>query len=214
MKQDDISSNQIRVLLVDDHPALRMGLALLLEAEPDMEVAGEARTGEEAIELYQSQRPDVTLMDLRMGATSGVQAIESIRGSFPTARIIVLTSYDRDEDVYQSLRAGAMGYLLKETPYEEIASAIRTVHSGRRHFPSRVSEKLAERLAMPDLSERELSVLRLMSSGLSNKEIAAELSVAVGTVKYHVNNILTKLNADDRTQAVIISVKKGLSELT
>ncbi|MDR3709467.1 MAG: response regulator transcription factor [Capsulimonadaceae bacterium] len=206
--------NKIRILLVDDHPALRMGLALLLNGEPDMAVVGEARSGEEAVEMFAARQPDISLMDLRMGSMSGVHAIQTIRASFPTARIIVLTSYDRDEDVYQSLRAGAMAYLLKETPYEEIASAIRTVHSGRRHFPSRISEKLAERMAMPDLNERELDILRLMSCGLSNKEIAAELSVAVGTVKYYINSILTKLNAEDRTQAVIKGVKRGLVELT
>jgi two-component system NarL family response regulator len=211
---DNLTPQSIRILLVDDHPALRMGLALLLDAEPDMMVVGKAKSGEEAVSLFAACRPDITIMDLRMSNMSGVQAIETIRASAPTARIVVLTSYDRDEDIYQSLRAGAMCYLLKEMPYEEIAAAIRSVHSGRRHFPLRVSEKLAERLAMPDLSERELEVLRLMSAGLSNKEIAAELSVVVGTVKYHINNILSKLNAEDRTQAVIIGVKRGLVDLT
>lgn len=190
-----------------------MGLALLLNAETDMTVVGEAESGEEALALFENARPDVTLMDLKMTGMSGVRAIEAIRDANPSSRVIVLTSYDRDEDIYRSLRAGAMGYLLKDSPYDEIAAAVRAVYRGKRHFPSRITDKLAERLAMPDLSEREIAVLRLMASGLSNKEIAAELSVAVGTVKYHVNSILAKLNADDRTQAVIIGVRKGLTEL-
>lgn len=214
MRQTEAAQDTIRILLADDHPALRMGLAVLLSGEKGMTVVGEAKTGEEAVELYRTHRPDITLMDLVMTGMNGIGAVEAIRAFAPAARVIMLTSYDRDDDIYRSMKAGAMGYLLKDTSYEEIAEAIRTVHAGRRHFPSRISEKLAERLSMPDLSEREIEVLRLMCAGLSNKEIASELSVVIGTVKYHVNNILAKLGAEDRTQAVIIGAKKGLADLT
>ncbi len=205
--------NQIRIMLVDDHSALRMGLALIISNEADMAVVAQASNGHDAVESFRKTRPDITLLDLKMNGMTGVNTAMAIREEFPTARIIVLTSYDRDEDIYQSMKAGAMGYLVKDTPSDEIITAIRIVHRGRRHIPARVTEKLAERLTMPDLSEREIEVLNLMTAGLSNKEIAQSLSLALGTVKYHINNILSKLGAVDRTQAVIIALKKGLTEL-
>jgi two-component system NarL family response regulator len=207
------STTTIRILIADDHPSLRMGLGLILNNEPDMEVVAEATSGEEAVEIYKRLRPTITLMDLKMGEASGVDSINAIRKDFPAAKIIVLTTYDRDEDIYRSIRAGAMGYLVKDAAYEEIIQTIRTVYSGRKHYPSRISEKLAERLMMPDLSDRELEVLRLMARGQSNKEIADELSLALGTVKYHINNIYTKLSVEDRTQAVVMALRKGLAEL-
>jgi two-component system NarL family response regulator len=206
-------ATKIRILLADDHPSLRMGLGLILNNEQDMEVVAEAETGEEALELYRKHRPTITLMDLKMAESSGVDSILSIRKEFPAAKIIVLTTYDRDEDIYRSIRAGAMGYLVKDAAYDEIIQTIRTVYSGRKHYPSKISEKLAERLMMPDLSEREMEVLRLMARGESNKEIADELSLALGTVKYHINNIYTKLAVEDRTQAVVTALRKGLAEL-
>jgi len=207
------TSNLIRILLADDHPSVRMGLRLILNNEPDMEVVAEAENGNQALELYRQHRPTITLMDLKMVETSGVDSIIAIRKEFPAAKIIVLTTYDRDEDIYRSIRAGAMGYLVKDSAYDEIVQTIRTVFSGRKHYSSRISEKLAERLMMPDLSEREMEVLRLMARGESNKEIAEELSLALGTVKYHINNIYTKLEVEDRTQAVVTALRKGLAEL-
>lgn len=203
----------IRIMLVDDHSIVRKGLALILEAEQDMTVVGQADNGHDAVDRFRSLRPDVTLMDLKMNGMSGVETVSAVRSSFPGARLIMLSTYDRDDDIYRSIRAGAMGYLVKDTPSDEILEAIRNVHAGRKYFPPLVSEKLAERLTMPELSDRETEVLRLMTAGQSNKEIASSLSLAIGTVKCHVNSILAKLGADDRTQAVVTALKKGLTDL-
>jgi two-component system NarL family response regulator len=199
--------------LVDDHPVLRAGLALILNNEPDMIVVAQAGSGDEAVSLYWEHCPDVTLMDLKMDGMSGVQTIIEIRGQAPAAKLMILTSYDRDEDIYQSIRAGAMGYLVKDAPSDEIINALREVHRGKKHFPHSITEKLAERVTMAELSERELEVLRLLALGQSNKEIAEQLFLALGTVKYHLNNILTKLDAEDRTKAVLVALKRGLVEL-
>jgi DNA-binding NarL/FixJ family response regulator len=203
----------IRIMLVDDHSIVRKGLALILEAESDMSVIGQADNGTDAVDRYRSLRPDVTLMDLKMNGMSGVDTVLAVRKDFPSARVIMLSTYDRDDDIYRSIRAGAMGYLVKDTPSDDILEAIRNVHAGRKYFPPLVSEKLAERLTMPELSDRESEVLRLMTAGQSNKEIAGSLSLAIGTVKCHVNSILAKLGADDRTQAVVTALKKGLTDL-
>jgi len=203
----------IRIMLVDDHSIVRKGLGLILDAEPDMTVVGQAENGTDAVDRFRSLRPDVTLMDLKMNGMSGVEAVSAVRSDFPSARMIMLSTYDRDDDIYRSIRAGAMGYLVKDTPSDEILDAIRNVHAGRKYFPPLVSEKLAERLTMPELSERESEVLRLMTAGQSNKEIANSLTLAIGTVKCHVNSILAKLGADDRTQAVVTALKKGLTDL-
>ena len=199
---------------MDDHPVIRTGLALILNNEADITVVAQAGSSEEALTLFAQHRPDITLMDLKMeGPASGVQAVVKIRSMAPTARVIILTSYDRDEDIYQSIRAGAMGYLVKDVPSDQIINALREVYRGKKHFPHRITEKLAERVTMADLSEREFEVLRLLAIGKSNKEIAETLFLALGTVKYHINNILTKLEAEDRTQAVIVALKRGLVEL-
>jgi len=208
------SGKKIRIMLVDDHPVIRTGLALILNNEPDMAVVAQASSGDEALTMFWQHRPDITLMDLKMDGTTGVQAVVKIRAQAPTARLIILTSYDRDEDVYQSIRAGAMGYLVKDAPSDQIISALRDVYRGKKHFPHRITEKLAERVTMADLSDRELEVLRLLAVGKSNKEIAEKLFLALGTVKYHINNILTKLEAEDRTQAVLVALKRGLVELS
>jgi DNA-binding NarL/FixJ family response regulator len=208
-----ISDEPIRIMLVDDHSIVRKGLALILEAESDMTVVGQAENGTEAVDRFRALRPDVTLMDLKMNGMSGVDTVSAVRNDFPNARMIMLSTYDRDDDIYRSIRAGAMGYLVKDTPSNEILDAIRNVYAGRKYFPPLVSEKLAERLTMPELSERETEVLQLMTAGQSNKEIANSLSLAIGTVKCHVNSILAKLGADDRTQAVVTALKKGLTDL-
>ena len=212
MSQQQIT-RPIRVMLVDDHPVVRKGLALIFEQEADIEVVAQAGGGPEAIAEFRLHKPDITLMDLKLDGMSGTDTVEAIRTEFPRARIVMLSTYNRDDDVYRSIRAGAMGYLVKDSPYDEIAAAIRIVHGGRKYFPPPVSEKLAERLSIPELTDRESDVLRQMAAGRSNKEIAETLSLAVGTVKSHVNSILEKLGADDRTQAVVTALKKGLTEL-
>lgn len=203
----------IRIMIVDDHAIVRKGLGLILDAEPDMQVVAMSENGEEAVDRHRDLHPDITLMDLKMAAISGVDAVLAIRKDTPNARIIVLSTYDRDDDIYRSIRAGAMGYLVKDTPSEQILEAIRNVHAGRKYFPPLVGERLAELLTMPDLSDREIDVLRLMTAGRSNQDIANSLSLAVGTVKCHVNSILAKLGAEDRTQAVVLGLKKGLTDL-
>ena len=203
----------IRVLISDDHPFMREGLAAVIDYKPDMMVVGQACNGHEAIDLFRQQQPDVTLMDLRMPEMGGVEAIGAIRAEFSKARIIVLTTYDGDEDIYRGLRAGAKGYVLKDAEPDELLSAIRAVHSGQQYIPPGVGAKLAERMGSPELSDRELEVLRLMATGKSNLEISTALSIAEGTVKFHAKNILSKLGVGDRTQAMIVALKRGIIAL-
>jgi DNA-binding NarL/FixJ family response regulator len=205
--------NPIRVMIVDDHPVIRTGLALMLKYEPNMEAVGEARNGREAVALFRQCRPDVTLMDLRMPDMDGAEAITVIRAECPMARIILLTTYDGDEDIYRGLRAGAKAYLLKDAPCEELLETIRLVHNGQKCITAEVGAKLAERLEGPELTEREREVLRLMAGGRSNQEIGAALFITEGTVKFHVNHILNKLGVNDRTQAVIVALKRGIASL-
>jgi two-component system, NarL family, response regulator len=203
----------IRVLIADDHAIFRQGLATIISRDPDMTAIAQAENGFQAIALFRQHQPDVTLMDLRMPEVEGVEAISAIRAQSKSARIIVLTTYDSDEDIYRGLQAGAKGYLLKETEPDELLNAIRTVHRGQKYIPPDVGAKLVQRLSNPELSERELAVLRSMAQGMSNAEIAAALSIGEGTVKSHVNRILNKLDVSDRTQAVIVAVKRGIVNL-
>jgi DNA-binding NarL/FixJ family response regulator len=205
--------NPIRIALADDHPVVRQGLAAILASEPGMAVIAEARDGREAVELFRRERPDVMLIDLKMPELDGVAAITAIRADFPRANLLVLTTYDRDEEIYQSLRAGARGYLLKDAPVEELLAAIRAAAIGQRYLPPGIAEKLAEHVMYAELTERELEVLRLMARGMSNREIGQELFITEGTVKAHVNNILSKLGVSDRTQAVTTALKRGLVQL-
>jgi DNA-binding NarL/FixJ family response regulator len=203
-------SNNIRVLVADDHPVVAQGLVALLECEADITVVGQANDGCHAVELFHQHQPDVTLMDLRMPQMDGVAAITAICTLVDDARIIVLTTYDSDEDIYRGLRAGAKGYLLKDAEPDELLVAIRMVHSGKKYIPPDIGAKLAERMTNPQLSDRELEVVHLMVAGNSTQEISTALSIAESTVKFHVNNILSKLGVSDRTQAIVAALKRGI----
>ena len=208
------ATQPIHILLADDHPPLRKGLALILDNEDDMTVVAEAGNGQEAVALFRQHQPDVALVDLQMPQLNGVETIAAIRVEFPNARLIILTTYDGDEDIYQGLRAGAMAYLLKDTDCDEIIATIRAVHAGQQRLPSAVGMKLFERLNTSELTDRERQVLQLLAVGKSNQEIGTDLNIAAGTVKFHVNNILSKLNVNDRTQAVVKALRRGLVHLT
>jgi DNA-binding NarL/FixJ family response regulator len=208
-----VADKPIRVLCVDDHPLVRKGIASILGNEADMQLVAEAGNGRDAVELFRKHRPDVTLMDLRMPVLDGIAAARAICEEFPDARIIALTSYDGDQDIFRALEAGVRGYLLKESVHTEVLSAIRLVHSGRRLMPPAVSERLSEHAAQAPLSPREVEVLTLVAQGLANKEVAARLGTAHGTVKMHVQNILAKLNASDRTHAVTLGLQRGIIHL-
>jgi len=203
----------IRVLAVDDHALLREGIAALVGSQADMELVAEAADGREAVEEFRKQRPDVTLMDLQMPEMNGIDAIGAIRAEFPEARIIVLTTYAGDVQVMRALKAGARAYLLKGLLRKELLETIRAVHAGQKRVPPEVSAELAEHATDDTLTAREIEVLGLISGGLANKEIAAQLSIKEETVKGHVKNILAKLDANDRTHAVTIGLKRGIIEL-
>ncbi|BAC89624.1 response regulator transcription factor [Gloeobacter violaceus] len=207
------SDATIRILIADDHPVVRQGLAAMIDRQAAMRVVAEAADGREAVTRYREHLPDVALMDLRMPAMDGVEAIVAIRSEFPDSRIIVLTTYDTDEDIYRGLRAGAMAFLLKEAPTEELVEAIRAVHAGHKRIPQQVAAKLANRLSNPELTARELEVLHLVVKGQTNKEIAASLFIGEGTVRAHMNNILAKMGAHDRTQAATLAIRRGLVRL-
>jgi DNA-binding NarL/FixJ family response regulator len=204
---------QIRVLIVDDHPIMRYGVAAIIEACPEMTVVAQAGTAAAAVELYRQHSPDITLMDLRLPDRSGAEAIRTIRGFSPQAKFIVLTTYEGDEDIHQALEAGARGYLIKGMPHETLTDAIRKVHAGGRFVPVPVARTLASRPHDGELSSREREVLSLLVRGRSNREIAKELSIKEATVKSHVSVILMRLNVTDRTQAVITALQRGLAHL-
>ena len=207
------TEKNIRVMVVDDQAVVRQGFVALINTVPDMRVIVEATTGPQAVELYRQHRPDVTLMDLRMPGGGGVEAITAIRREFPDARIIVLTTYDGDEDIYRSLQAGAQGYLLKDVFFEELEDAIRSVHAGLRRIPTVIAERLAGRMGASELTGRELEVLAEIVRGRSNREIAAALKISEATVKSHINNILSKLGVNDRTQAATTALQRGIVHL-
>jgi DNA-binding NarL/FixJ family response regulator len=208
-----MSDNQIRVMVVDDQGVVRQGIVALINTVADMTVVAEAKDGQEAVELFRSHQPDVTLMDLRMPVIGGVEAITRIRREFPGARVIVLTTFDGDEDIYRSLQAGAQGYLLKDMFFDELEEAVRKVHAGARRIPTIVAERLAERMSGSDLTGRELEVLEQIVRGKSNKEIGTLLHISEATVKSHINNILSKLGVSDRTQAATTALQRGLVHL-
>ena len=204
----------IRVLIVDDHPVVRLGLAAIIRLQPDMQMVGEAGSGEDACRMCAEEAPDVVLMDLRLPGLSGVQAIKTIRQTAPSVRFIVLTTYDGDEDIRRALDAGAQAYLLKAMSHVDVTAAIRKVHSGARFIPDTVSRTLAERPPGSHLSPREIEVLELIASGCSNKEIGRALGITEATVKWHVNLILNRLDVADRTAAIVAALQRGIIHLS
>jgi DNA-binding NarL/FixJ family response regulator len=204
------ASSPIRILCVEDHPVFREGLRAMIESEPDMVFVGHALNAVEAIAQFRRHRPDITLMDLRLPGTNGTDVLISIRGEFPQARIIMLTTSDGDANIQRAMRAGAAAYILKSMPLEELLGVIRSVHAGRRHIPPEVAAQLAEHMGDDDLTARELEVLLLIREGLRNKQIADQLAISENTVNFHIKNLMDKLRANDRTHAVTIALRRGL----
>jgi DNA-binding NarL/FixJ family response regulator len=202
-----------RVLIADDHPVVRMGLVGMVAAQPGLCLVGQADSGEAAVASYRQLRPDLVLMDLRMPGLDGVAAIEAIRAADPAARIVILTTFDGEEDIYRGLRAGAKAYLLKDAPHEQIIDCIEAVMRGQRYLPPSLALKLADRMEGDPLSRRELEVLRQMVTGKSNKEIARITSITEGTVKFHITSVMAKLNVKSRTEAVAVALRRGLISL-
>lgn len=207
------NSPRIRIMVVDDHYVVRVGLVGILSLQSDFTVVAEAEDGEQAIRGFREHRPDITLMDVRMPGMNGIDAMAIIRGEAPNARVLMLTTYDGDEDIFRALQGGAFGYLLKNTPGPELIKAIRQVHQGQRFIPPNVAARMAARIPCSELSERELEVLRLVVKGLSNKEIADRLDFTDHTAKAHVRNILLKLGVADRTQAATRALQRGIIHL-
>jgi DNA-binding NarL/FixJ family response regulator len=207
-----VDTPKIRVFCVDDHPLVRDGIAFALQTQRDMELVGEATNGEDAIAKFRQLRPDVTLMDLQMPGLNGFVAIERIRKEFPRSRFIVLTTYSGDVQAARAFKAGASGYLLKNMLRTDLIDTIRDVHSGLKRVPTEIAATLAERLSVDDLSEREIEVLRSVAAGNSNKIIASQLNISEDTVKGHMKNIMSKLQANDRTHAVLIAMRRGFLE--
>lgn len=203
---------KIRILLVDDHMAIRMGLITVTGDTPDMEVVADVEDGSEAIEAYRRHRPDVVVLDLRLQGMSGIETIHALRREFGEVRILIFSNYAKGDEVYQAIKAGASGIVVKEMALDRLLEAIRIVHVGEQYIPPQVKMRIGERL-LAQLSPREMEVLQLLAKGCSNKEIAAQLGLVVGTVKIYVANILTKLNAADRTQALVNAVKRGIIDI-
>ncbi|HZI31114.1 MAG TPA: response regulator transcription factor [Candidatus Binatia bacterium] len=208
-----MNEQRIRVMLVDDHHIVRAGLAALLNRQADLEVAGEAEDGAQAVTLYESTKPDVVLMDARMPGMSGAEATAAIRRKHPDARVVMLTTFDGAEDIHRAFEAGARGYLLKKMRGPEVIRAIREVFAGQRFIPQAVGSRMAERIPCADLTQREMEVLRLLVRGLSNKEIATALNFTEHAAKAHLKNIMGKLGVEDRTKAVVAALQRGIVAL-
>ena len=206
-------ADKLKIMLVDDHYLVRMGLASIIALEPDMTVCAEASTGEQALALFRRHRPDVTLLDLRLPGMNGAETVQAIRSEFPDARLVMISTYVCDEEIYGALQAGAMAYLVKSVQREELIRAVRKAAAGQRHIPAEVASRLADRVTRSQLSSRELEVLRLLVAGRRNREIAGTLDITEGTVKLHVSSILGKLGVTDRTEAVTRALQRGIVQL-
>jgi DNA-binding NarL/FixJ family response regulator len=204
---------RIRILCVDDHPLLREGITAIINSQPDMQLVAEATNGTEGIEKFRKHRPDVTLMDLRLPDISGVDSLIAIRSDFPEARIIMLTTFEGDVDVYRALASGARAYLLKSMPNKDLIDAIRRVHGGKKSIPPVIATRLAEHLSDEALTPREIEILRCVAEGNRNREIAERLVISENTVKVHINHVMEKLGATHRTQAVAIAVRRGIIQV-
>jgi DNA-binding NarL/FixJ family response regulator len=208
----DIRSKPIRILIADDHPVVLAGLSSMLGTQPGVEVTGSASGGEEALEMLKGKPADVLLLDLRMPGMSGIDTLHALRRARIGVRVIILTSFETDEDIYRSVQAGAQGYLLKDSPQSDMIDAIRTVHAGKRYLPRHIAARLAERMLRTDLTARELEVLNMLARGLTNKEIGRALDISGNTVRNHVNSIIEKLEVSDRTEAATTAIHRGIIE--
>jgi DNA-binding NarL/FixJ family response regulator len=208
-----VISKRIHILSVEDHPVFREGLSTIIGSQPDMVLVAQAGNAVEALTEFRRHRPDITLMDLRLPGTNGTDALITIRGEFPQARVIMLTTSDSDGEIQRALRAGAAAYILKSMPKNELLGVIRSVHTGKRHVPPEIAARLAEHLGEEDLTTRELEVLRLIRDGYRNKQIADKLTIAETTVNFHIKNLVDKLGANDRTHAVTIAIRRGLLQI-
>ncbi|WP_158823976.1 response regulator transcription factor [Granulicella sp. S156] len=209
-KQPD---SNIRILIVDDHPVVRAGLTSMLGAQPGLEVVGSASSGEEALAMLQSHTPDLLLLDLRMPGMNGIDTLLAMKRLGVSTRVIVLTSYETDEDIYRAVQAGTGGYLLKDTSRQEMVEAIRIVHAGKRYIPRQIASRLAERMMRSNLTARELEILKMVARGLTNKQIGKALEISGNTVRNHVNSIIEKLEVSDRTEATTTAIQRGLIEV-
>ena len=202
--------SSIRILIVDDHPVVRAGLASMLGTQAELTLIGSASSGQEALQIIEERKPDVLLLDLRMPGMSGVETLHALKAKEKNIRVIILTNYETDEDIYRAVQAGAQGYLLKDTSLREMLEAIRAVHAGRRYIPQHIASRLAERMVRTNLTARELEILKLLSKGLTNKQIGQALRISANTVRNHVLKIIEKLEVSDRTEAATTAIQRGL----
>jgi DNA-binding NarL/FixJ family response regulator len=207
-------SKPVRILIVDDHPVVQAGLASMLTTHKGIEVVGSASSGEEAVAMVQQEMPDVILLDLRMPGMSGIDTLRALKEIKATARAIILTSFETDENIYRAIQAGAQGYLLKDTSQNQMLEAIATVHAGKRYIPRQIAARLAERMLRSDLTSRELEILEMLAKGLTNKQIGHALEISENTVRNHVNSIMEKLEVSDRTEAVAVAIQQGIIQIS